>query len=104
MEKNQFQSQLLKALGHPLRLKVVKKLLKGEQCVCELAPALDCEQSNLSKHLGVLKKAGILVSKKDGLKVIYMIKHKEILSLLQIIDNIQEKEIKALQRLFYEEE
>ncbi|WP_353894274.1 metalloregulator ArsR/SmtB family transcription factor [Proteinivorax hydrogeniformans] len=104
MEKNQFQSDMLKALGHPTRLKVVKILSDKEQCVCELAPALNTEQSNLSKHLSVLKKAGVLVSRKDGLKVIYAIKHFEIVAIVKILEDITKNEVSNLHKSLLGEE
>jgi DNA-binding transcriptional ArsR family regulator len=88
MEKMQLkiyenQAVFLKALGQPTRLQILDLLKKGERCVCEIFPALDQEQANVSKHLTILKQAGILDSRKEGLRVIYWIKDKEILGLIQ---------------------
>ena len=77
------QAVFLKALGQPTRLQILDLLKKGERCVCEIFPALDQEQANVSKHLTILKQAGILDSRKEGLRVIYWIKDKEILGLIQ---------------------
>ncbi|MDQ7793346.1 MAG: metalloregulator ArsR/SmtB family transcription factor [bacterium] len=64
-------ANLLKALGHPTRVAVVEFLAQGERCVCEIAPALGVEQPTLSKHLAVLRREGVVVCRKEGLRVIY---------------------------------
>jgi len=58
--------QLLKALSDEIRLRLIRVLLDVEWCVCELADALEVEQSNLSRHLAVLKHAGLVRARKEG--------------------------------------
>jgi len=77
------QAVFLKALGQPTRLQILDLLKNGERCVCEIFPALDQEQANISKHLTILKQSGILESRKVGLRVIYWIKNKEVLDLIK---------------------
>jgi DNA-binding transcriptional ArsR family regulator len=77
------QSQILKALGQPTRLQILDLLKDGERCVCEIFPAINQEQANVSKHLSILKQSGILDSRKEGLRVIYGIKNKEVLGLIK---------------------
>jgi ArsR family transcriptional regulator len=48
-------------------------LLDGEKCVCELTEAAGCDITTVSKHLAVMKKAGLLVCEKRGLQVFYQI-------------------------------
>ena len=60
-------------------------LRHGERCVCEIFPALRMEQSNVSQHLAVLKKSGVLESRKDGLRVIYRISSPEVLEILDLL-------------------
>ncbi len=62
---------LFKALGHPTRVAIVDLLRSGERCVCDIWPELGVEQSALSKHLAILRREGLLVSRKEGLRVIY---------------------------------
>jgi len=65
-------ADIFKALGHPTRTKIVSILgEEGEKCVCELVDRLGVDQSTVSKHLAVLKQAGIVTSQKTGLNVIY---------------------------------
>lgn len=64
-------AELFKTLGHPARIKILQMLRDEERCVCELMEDIDIEQSNLSQHLGILKKRGLIDSRKDGQRVIY---------------------------------
>ena len=77
------QAVFLKALGQPTRLQILDLLKSGERCVCEIFPAIEQEQANVSKHLTILKQSGILESRKEGLRVIYWIKNKEVLDLIK---------------------
>ena len=63
----------LKALGQHNRLRLVKALLGGEYCVCELTDALELSQSNLSRHLSLLDRAGLLVAHKKATWAYYSI-------------------------------
>jgi len=68
---NQERALIFKALGHPLRLAILDELQNGDFCVQDLMQRLNCEQSNLSRHLAVLKQAGIVDSQKQGMFVYY---------------------------------
>ncbi len=77
-----FQADFLKALAHPARLQIMEVLRSGEKCVCEIIPELGLEQSTVSRHLSVLKREGILRSRKDGLKVIYWTVNPDIYAII----------------------
>lgn len=85
---NQLISNVFKALAHPTRIQIVKLLRDGEMCVCEILPNLDSEQSNTSQHLTVLKNQGILDSRKDGAKVIYMVKSQEVFKMIELAEEM----------------
>jgi ArsR family transcriptional regulator len=70
-ERLRLKADVFKAMGHPLRLGVIEFLKDGEKCVCEIVEEVGTEISNVSKHLSVLKKAGIVADRRDGLKVMY---------------------------------
>jgi DNA-binding transcriptional ArsR family regulator len=70
-ERLRLKAEVFKAMGHPLRLGVVEFLQTGERCVCEIVDHVGTEISNVSKHLGILKKAGIVADRRDGLKIMY---------------------------------
>ncbi len=101
MEKILFESQasVLKALGQPTRLQILDLLKDGERCVCEIFPAINQEQANVSKHLSILKQAGILESRKDGLRIIYRLKNQEVLGLLKGVSRILKAQAQEQRRL-----
>ncbi len=78
------QAEYFKALSHPVRIKIVHYLKEGEKCVCEIVPYLKGEQSNVSRHLAALKRAGILASRKEGVSVYYGIKDENVYKVLDI--------------------
>lgn len=79
-------AELLKSMAHPARIRILRLLAPGERCVCELIADIDIEQSNLSQHLGVLKKQGIIDSRKEGTKVFYRILHPAVLEVLGAVE------------------
>ena len=94
------KAEILKAIAQPTRLKILELLKDGERCVCEIYPALEQEQPNISKHLNFMKRAGILDSRKDGLRIIYWIKTPEVLEILRQTGNIIQHEIEEDRRAF----
>ncbi len=62
---------VLKALAHPTRLAITERLMHGEQCVGELRDLVGDDVSTVSKHLLVLRNAGVLACEKRGLNVYY---------------------------------
>jgi len=65
------QAEILKALAHPTRLFVTSLLSKGPLCVCEITERIGDDVSTVSKHLSIMRSAGIVSSEKKGLQVIY---------------------------------
>lgn len=65
------QAQVFKALGHPGRLLIVEELSRGERCVCELAEMVGSEMPTVSRHLSILRNAGIVDDEKRGTQVFY---------------------------------
>ena len=88
--------KIFKALGHPIRMKIVRKLRNGPLCVCTINETVEFSQSNLSQHLKILKDAGILKSDKEGLKIMYSIKDEEVKNLLDIAEKIIKNEVGAM--------
>jgi DNA-binding transcriptional ArsR family regulator len=70
-ERLRLKAEVFKALGHPVRLGVIEFLQGGEKCVCEIVEEVGTEISNVSKHLSILKKAGIVADRRDGIKIMY---------------------------------
>ena len=67
----QMKADIFKVLGHPIRLRIVELVAEGEKSVSELVQAMGAEPSNTSRHLAVLKRAGIVSDRKEGLNVYY---------------------------------
>jgi ArsR family transcriptional regulator len=67
----QRQAKIMKALAHPSRLLIVQSLMNRELCVCELRDRLEQDMSTVSRHLSVLKNAGLIQEDKRGLYVYY---------------------------------
>ncbi|HAG22596.1 MAG: Redox-active disulfide protein 2 [Synergistales bacterium 54_9] len=78
--------QIFKALAHPVRLGIVEKLAEGERCVCDIAEWFDCDRTTISKHLSILKNAGIIADRKEGLKVNYSLRLTCILPVLECVE------------------
>jgi ArsR family transcriptional regulator, arsenate/arsenite/antimonite-responsive transcriptional repressor len=62
---------VLKALGHPVRLRILCLLRKGELCVCQVTEILGLAPSTISEHLSLLRRAGFIEERKDGKWVFY---------------------------------
>lgn len=69
--KSAAPDRVFKALGSPARLALVRKLLTGEHCVCDLVEAARLGWSTTSRHLEVLREAGVVASEKRGQQVFY---------------------------------
>lgn len=68
------RARVAKALSHPSRLLMLDVLRERERCVCELTEMVGADQSTVSKHLGVLKQAGLVEDRKDGTMTIYRLR------------------------------
>ncbi len=97
----EFKATILAALAHPNRIRIIEYLGKDVRCNCELAPALDIEQSNLSRHLKILVQAGVLKSWKEGLRVNFRVADDGVFRILNIAGTIArqdvEKKMEALE-------
>jgi len=96
MNNIDFQARIFKALGHPLRLKILKKLVNGELCVCKLVDDTEFTQANLSQHLKILSNAGLIVKRKEGNYSHYRISDKKTLDLLSNCEDLATNYIKKL--------
>ncbi len=84
--------KIFKALAHPIRLRIVEKLADGEQCVCVILEMFDVDMSTLSRHLSVLKNAGIVTDEKRGKNVYYRLKCPCILKVCDCLEKTCSKE------------
>jgi DNA-binding transcriptional ArsR family regulator len=87
-EISQFKAEFFKALAHPLRIRILDELRKGEMTVNDLGSRLDVEQSNLSQQLAVLRNRNILAARKDGQNVYYSVRDPQLFDLLDVAKKI----------------
>lgn len=78
---------VFKALGHPARLRMVYALRGGEKCVCELQELIGLDISTVSRHLALLKKEGIVSSRKEGTWAYYSLNLPCVVSLIECVTN-----------------
>ncbi len=83
-----FKAEFFKALGHPLRIRILDALRDGEVAVTELSERLEVEQSTLSQQLAVLRKSNIVVGRKEGLNVYYSVADRMLFKLLDVARQI----------------
>ncbi len=82
------RARIIKALAHPTRLLIVDVLSHGERCVCELRDLVGDDISTVSKHLTVLRQAGIVEDEKRGLQVWYQLKVPCILNFFGCVEKV----------------
>ncbi len=90
------KARIIKALAHPSRLMIVDFLANGPRCVCEIRDIVGSDQSTVSKHLAVLKNAGILRDEKRGLQVYYKLQCPCVLKFIDCVDEVIKNEYNAM--------
>jgi ArsR family transcriptional regulator len=70
----ELKAEIIQAAAHPIRLAIIEFLVDGERCVCDIVDYVGAQRSNVSRHLSVMLRAGLLDSRKEGLKVFYSLK------------------------------
>ena len=82
------QARVFKAMAHPTRLFIVDELSREERCVCELTEMVGVDVSTISRHLSVLKNAGIVKYEKRGLQVFYKLQVPCILDFICCVESV----------------
>ena len=78
----QAKAELLRTLGHPARIRILELLSERDHAVHELLGAIQIEPSNLSQQLAVLRRAGLVVQRREGGEVVYSVSVAEVRDLL----------------------
>ena len=86
------QAELLKALGHPVRLQILDILRDGEHCVCHIEAVLGLRQAYISQQLMTLRRAELVADRKDGLRVYYRITDRSIFRVLDPVRTMVEQQ------------
>jgi ArsR family transcriptional regulator len=89
------KAEIVQAAGHPIRLAIIDFLEDGEQCVCDIAEHVGAQRSNVSRHLSVMLKAGVVDCRKEGLKMIYSLKTPCILNFLSCVTEVLREQAKS---------
>ncbi len=79
----QVKAEFFRILGHPVRVRILELLKDGERSVGDLQRELQMDSSGTSQHLGVLRKHGVLDSRRDGTSVYYAVRDPRIFQLLE---------------------
>lgn len=83
-------ADVLKAMADPTRLKILHSLQQGERCVSDILEVVGGSQANVSKHLSVLKRAGLVESRRDGLNVFYEISDEGVFTICRnVCDSLE---------------
>ena len=81
---SEVKAELFKALGHPARVRVLEVLADGERSVGDLQPLVGIESSHLSQQLAVLRRAGLVTTRKEGASVVYALADPLVAELLAV--------------------
>ena len=82
------KAKIIKAMSHPTRLFIVDELSKGERCVCKLTEMIGDDISTVSKHLAILKNAGIVSDEKRGTLVFYSLRLPCVLNFFSCVESV----------------
>ena len=92
------KTRIFKALAHPTRLFIVDELSRRERCVLELTEMIGADMSTVSKHLSILKGAGIIDDEKRGTQVFYTLKTPCVLNFFSCVTDVQQSVIEQDKR------
>jgi DNA-binding transcriptional ArsR family regulator len=84
------RAEIIKAMAHPTRLYMVDELSRGERCVCELTEMVGADVSTVSKHLSILRAAGIVADEKRGSQVFYSLRMPCVLNFFTCVERVLE--------------
>jgi DNA-binding transcriptional ArsR family regulator len=98
--KYEARAKVMKAMAHPTRLFIVDELARNQQrCVCELTDMVGADMSTVSRHLAVLKNAGIVEDEKQGTTVYYRLRCPCVTNFFDCIETVLRRNAKDQQRL-----
>jgi ArsR family transcriptional regulator len=86
--RHEARAKIIKAMGHPSRLFIIEELSKRECCVNELTAMIGADTSTVSKHLSVLKNAGIVTDEKRGNSIFYSLRCPCIMDFMECVEDV----------------
>jgi ArsR family transcriptional regulator len=93
LQKYEARAEVIKAMAHPTRLLIIEELEKNERCVGELTDMVGADTSTVSKHLLVLKNAGLIEDEKRGQMVYYSLKCSCIPNFLSCLESVLKERV-----------
>lgn len=97
------KAEFFRTLGHPARIRILELLAEGDRAVGELQPDVGLELSHLSQQLGVLRRAGVVLARKQGNSVIYSLASPDVAALLavarQVLTTLLKEQVGLLEDL-----
>jgi ArsR family transcriptional regulator len=78
------KAELFRTLAHPMRIRALEVLAKGERAVGDLAQEIEAEPAHLSQQLGVLRRAGLVTTRRTGTTVFYAIRDPLLVDVLEV--------------------
>lgn len=97
------RARVFKALAHPSRLLIVDELMQAERCVCDLTAIVGSDMSTVSKHLSVLKTAGVVEDQRRGAQVWYRLRMKCVSRFFGCVDAELQKQAREHWNLVHSE-
>jgi ArsR family transcriptional regulator len=85
---HQLKAEFFKTLGHPVRIRVLELLSEREHAVAEMLPEVGVEAANLSQHLALLRRTGLVATRRQGSSVFYSLTSPEVAELLRVARRI----------------
>ncbi len=96
---HEFKAEFFKALGHPMRLRILELLMSGQKTVSELQAALEVEASSVSQQLSVMRARQLVDAQKFGANVFYTVRDPLVFDLLAIARQIFEHQVAQMSSL-----
>lgn len=91
LAKYEARAKIIKAMAHPTRLFLVDELAQnGERCVCELTEMVGADMSTVSRHLALLKNAGIVEDERRGAQVYYRLRVRCVLNFFDCVESVMQ--------------
>lgn len=81
-------ARMLRTLGQPTRLRILLALAEGEACVCHLESLMGLRQAYISQHLMALRKAGLVIDRREGRFIFYRLKDPKTLELIRLAEQV----------------
>jgi len=94
------RAKILKSLAHPTRIFIVEKLHEKPHCVCELTDLIEADTSTVSKHLSILKNAGVLKDRKEGTTVYYSLTAPCVMNFIGCVETVIQANLQKQLKFF----